>query len=600
MSFLSRTLGEGFGRRLCASLGAKEDFRIEKWICVGRIAMAMGCYAWTQVYATYPLHPLWHVEAIINTYLLYSFLILVLLHFHGVADLSYRWTTLIVDLVFATTITLFSGGPESPYGVLWVFVIVETTYRWSVRETNFTAAACALLLLAETIAIGRWPRYFYDSADAETGIERLLLRGTFLVAIGLLPGYLAIRERRQHAETALIARMFQRTHTSSGVDRAFEVLFEEIVRLYTPLQAIVALRKENAEEVFAWEEGHPVGKQQGGRVRNVLQFSRLEAAAFAVPAHAWYFKRNMRRPIRAIKILAFDSFGRKLSCESSAELQLCLPANEVPTLMVSSFEFENGWTGRLILVGAAVSYETKRALRVLLSLTKKLSPVVQNICSAGEFHAKVEDQVRAQFTRELHDGTLQSLLSAEMQIEVLRRQILNSPNVLAQRLTGLQSLIHQEALNLRDLIEGTKPLNFGPGELPDFLAELVARFRRESGISVRLEIKQAGRNLPPKVCHEILRIVQEGLSNVRKHSGARSVVVTLSQGDNGQHKLLIADDGQGFGFRGVVSQGQLEASHRGPSVIKERVRQIGGELTIDSSPGHGARLEITIPDQAHG
>jgi signal transduction histidine kinase len=97
-----------------------------------------------------------------------------------------------------------------------------------------------------------------------------------------------------------------------------------------------------------------------------------------------------------------------------------------------------------------------------------------------------------------------------------------------------------------------------------------------------------------------VRIVQEGLSNVRKHSGASNVVITLCDGAEGQHKLLIADDGEGFGFRGRVTQNQLEASHRGPGVIKERVRLIGGELTIDSSPGHGARLEIAIPDESHG
>ena len=74
----------------------------------------------------------------------------------------------------------------------------------------------------------------------------------------------------------------------------------------------------------------------------------------------------------------------------------------------------------------------------------------------------------------------------------------------------------------------------------------------------------------------------------------------MCPGEQGQQKLLIADDGEGFGFRGRVTQTQLDASHRGPGVIKERVRLIGGELTIDSSPGLGARLEITIPSESHG
>jgi len=135
--------------------------------------------------------------------------------------------------------------------------------------------------------------------------------------------------------------------------------------------------------------------------------------------------------------------------------------------------------------------------------------------------------------------------------------------------------------------------------LPNYLTDLVMKFRRETGISVRLELAEEHIDLPPGICHEIVRIVQEGLSNARKHSGARNIVVTLCKEAEGQYKLSIADDGQGFGFRGRVTQSQLDATHRGPGVIKERVRLIGGELTIDSSPGHGARLEITIPDESH-
>ena len=53
-------------------------------------------------------------------------------------------------------------------------------------------------------------------------------------------------------------------------------------------------------------------------------------------------------------------------------------------------------------------------------------------------------------------------------------------------------------------------------------------------------------------------------------------------------------------FAAAVTHTQLDESHRGPGVIKERVRLIGGELTIDSNPGHGSRLEITIPENPHG
>ena len=94
----------------------------------------------------------------------------------------------------------------------------------------------------------------------------------------------------------------------------------------------------------------------------------------------------------------------------------------------------------------------------------------------------------------------------------------------------------------------------------------------------------------------MLRIVAEALTNVRKHSRARKVFVHFAS-RNGQWNLLIEDDGEGFDFSGRLSHAELEATHRGPKVIRERVRSIGGELSVLSTPGRGARLEITFSEK---
>jgi two-component system nitrate/nitrite sensor histidine kinase NarX len=102
--------------------------------------------------------------------------------------------------------------------------------------------------------------------------------------------------------------------------------------------------------------------------------------------------------------------------------------------------------------------------------------------------------------------------------------------------------------------------------------------------------------MPQPVCRELTRIVQEGLVNVRKHSHAHSALVRLSA-RNGNWTLLIEDDGRGFPFTGRLSQAELDAMGKGPVVIKERVRVIAGELTIESNPGQGSRLEISVPQK---
>jgi len=100
--------------------------------------------------------------------------------------------------------------------------------------------------------------------------------------------------------------------------------------------------------------------------------------------------------------------------------------------------------------------------------------------------------------------------------------------------------------------------------------------------------------LPSAVCRELARIVQEALVNVRKHSGARQVIVQLLQ-EEGGWQLVVEDDGTGFPFSGRISQSELEASGKAPAIIRERVRLIQADLTIESKPGTGSRIEVFVP-----
>src|SRR5438046_623009 len=162
MSLRLRIFGDGFGRRLLASLGVGEAFYVENWLCATRVILALYYFAWIQM-GTAELGPQpLRVQALLDMYLLYSLLIFVLLSLHGAADGAYRLTTLAVDLFFAATVTLFTGGAESPYAVLWVFVVMTAAYRWGLRETNLTAAACTLFLFMEVEMFRLWPRYFED------------------------------------------------------------------------------------------------------------------------------------------------------------------------------------------------------------------------------------------------------------------------------------------------------------------------------------------------------------------------------------------------------------------------------------------------------
>jgi two-component system nitrate/nitrite sensor histidine kinase NarX len=124
---------------------------------------------------------------------------------------------------------------------------------------------------------------------------------------------------------------------------------------------------------------------------------------------------------------------------------------------------------------------------------------------------------------------------------------------------------------------------------------LVERFRRDTAISARFVAAGGEMALPPAKALEVVRIVQEALINVRRHSGARNVLVSLTS-DDGGCRLVIEDDGCGFAFEGRLSATELDQRRLGPAVIKERARIAGAQLAVDSSPGIGARVELAFSE----
>jgi signal transduction histidine kinase len=210
-----------------------------------------------------------------------------------------------------------------------------------------------------------------------------------------------------------------------------------------------------------------------------------------------------------------------------------------------------------------------------------------------QLRAEVE---RARFARDLHDGALQSMISVVMQLDVLRRQSVAQAGMVGPELGRIHDLLLEEARKLREFMQHMKPVNVNGKNLRAHLAELVERFQRETGITAELVCKSNVAALRAEACDVIARLVQEGLANVRKNSGARHVLVQFDRVD-GDWRLIIDDNGRGFPYSGCFSLADLEVDGKGPLVIRECVRSIDGELLLESIAGRGSRLVITIPQK---
>src|SRR5204863_6281843 len=210
------------------------------------------------------------------------------------------------------------------------------------------------------------------------------------------------------------------------------------------------------------------------------------------------------------------------------------------------------WHGRIYLSDASAK-GLERSLHFLQTLTEHATPALTNVFLLRRLRSRAGAVERARVARELHDGTIQALFGIEMKIEALRRRASSASTNLDEELGDVQLLLQREVLALRELMQALRPIDLETSDqLPDVLASLVERFRRDTSVSARFVFDGGPVSLPAPTALELARIAQEALVNVRKHSRARNVLVRLTNTEE-KCTLVIEDDGQGFEFEGRLS-----------------------------------------------
>jgi two-component system sensor histidine kinase DegS len=258
-----------------------------------------------------------------------------------------------------------------------------------------------------------------------------------------------------------------------------------------------------------------------------------------------------------------------------------------------AFDQEGQASGRIFLLNGRNSFQ-KQDLAWLESIAAHVSPALENIFLLRHLRARAIEAERSRIARDLHDGILQTLLSIEIQLDVLRRRVPAAPDQAVSGLASLQQTVKNEGAELRQTVTDLRPLRVQSADLVDLMRGFAERYRNESTVALDVLIDSAQLRAPDRVCREIFQIYREALNNIKKHAKASHVVVKLSQ-DDSRLVLVVDDNGEGFSFAGRFTGDELDRLRLGPISIKERARTVGGVLTVESNPGHGARLTIEVP-----
>jgi signal transduction histidine kinase len=585
-----------------APFSAEEIRRTERWLATARVFLAISALVAVWLDPS-EVKSVW-AYGLLAFYILQGTAIIFLLRSRQQSTPSFRFLMHGADVVWPAVISLVTTGQSSPFFLFFLFVIAAAAYRWGLLETVATAISSVSLLWLESLALqlGRigqlnlWLRGHHlplvrvDAADFEP--KRLFMRSVYLVVMGLLLGYLAEQQKKLRAEKDVAARLLGLVRIDAGLGGTLSEIVARLLHMYGSPKALVASRESGNPRVAVGALELKAGMAELQWIDSGLPGSEIYLAESpAVTCYARIRSGNGGE----FDGIGLDSQGGLLRDLNTAFLHRFAQAHGFQHLITVSFSFGPELSGRLFLMDPAVSFGVEEELRFLQDLARQVGPAVYNLYLLRRLRRRAGALERARLSRELHDGAVQSLIGVEMQVDVLRRNPTGADSMSGE-LDRIQKLLREEVLKLRELMQQMKSADIDARKLPGFLRDAVQRFQRETGIAAGFFMEDEDQELPlpPPVCRELARIAQEALVNVRKHSGAKQVLIQLLHA-GGNWELVIEDDGAGFPFAGRVSQSELDSAGVAPAIIRERVRLIHGELTIESKPGQGARIEIIVP-----
>jgi two-component system sensor histidine kinase DegS len=204
---------------------------------------------------------------------------------------------------------------------------------------------------------------------------------------------------------------------------------------------------------------------------------------------------------------------------------------------------------------------------------------------------EAQEAERSRLAQEVHDGPAQALSNSIFQVEFIEGIVEKDSQQARTELRFLRELLRRELGSVRTFISQLRPPVLDELGLDGAVSDAIGRMTALTGLPIQMELKAPSGRLTETQQTVVLRVVQEALQNIRKHSGASSVMVaTEIEGDD--WVLTIRDDGRGFDVGAVAARGRRNF---GLQFMQERAELIGGRFEVHSRPDGGTLVRLAIP-----
>ena len=284
-----------------------------------------------------------------------------------------------------------------------------------------------------------------------------------------------------------------------------------------------------------------------------------------------------------------DSELKRLTALHNCKLVVCIPlvvGLEIYGVLIFAHAKDGFFTQDRIELLEAISHQAMIALQN--------ARLYQDLEQEKERIGEIQEEARKKLARDLHDGPTQSIGAIAMRVNFARRLLTRDPEQAAGELFQIEELARRTTKEIRQMLFTLRPLILESEGLIPALNQLSEKMRENHNQNVIIEADESVLDdMEVGKLGVIFFIVEEAVNNARKHARAKHIWVRLNRNVDLIH-LEIEDDGVGFDLSSIQSNYEQRDS-LGMVNLHERAEIVNGILKIDSSPGGGTRISVTVP-----
>jgi signal transduction histidine kinase len=402
--------------------------------------------------------------------------------------------------------------------------------------------------------------FFLESLGREIGVA---IDNAFLVA----------KAKKQQDEAMTLYQLGTRISSSLILSEVLEAVADSARSLLKTEIGVVGLFQESCQNIKIWSASGEDARKLEGLTIN-LEENSFGSKLYARETISGRTSQQFKHPPfneRNIDFKEFDSF-----------LAIPLHLGEI-------------FLGIIGVISRKPRNFNTRDTQLLKQLGYQVFVAIENarLHQQLRYGAALEEQNR--LARELHDNLAQAMgyikIKAIMSHDMLVKQDFEKAHMHLDELINTTSVLYTD---IREAIFNLRNTDSDHGDFFSALQEYLTEYQQYYGLEVRFTMDDSSSlEFSPEVANQLMRIVQEALSNVRRHACAQKVWIHCWQ-DQGEIKISIEDDGSGFDPQ-EFSTGETSKQSFGLQIMRERVQYINGELKIDSEPGKGTKILIQIP-----